>query len=212
MKLIYLLLLICFTGYAQQPCLRVLTVRYEGKIYNTVMIGTQCWLKENLNVGIQIKDSLKQSNNGIIEKYCYNDDSVNCNNFGGLYQWNEAIQYDSAEKAKGICPAGWHIPAKAEFDTLSKYVHGKGNSLKTINQGKENGIATNTSGFSALLSGYRYINGVFYRYKKTACFWSSTKFSDTLADNMNLNEKDNDVSLDKFNIINGFSVRCLMDN
>ena len=212
MKLIYLLLLICFTGYAQQPCLGVLTVRYEGKIYNTVMIGTQCWLKENLNVGIQIKDSIKQSNNGIVEKYCYNDDSANCSTYGGLYQWNEAMEYDSSEKTKGICPAGWHIPAKAEFDTLSKYVHGRGNSLKTINQGKENGIATNTSGFSALLSGYRYINGVFYRYKKTACFWSSTKFNDTLTNNMNLNEKDNDVSLDKFNIINGFSVRCLMDN
>jgi uncharacterized protein (TIGR02145 family) len=121
------------------------------------------------------------------------------------------MQYDTLEKAKGICPVGWHIPSKTEFDTLSKFVLGKGNSLKTINQGKENGIGTNTSGFSALLSGYRYINGVFYRYKKTACFWSSTKFSDTLVNNMNLNEKDNDASLDKFNLINAFSVRCILD-
>jgi uncharacterized protein (TIGR02145 family) len=211
MKLIYLLLLICITGYAQQPCLGVLTVKYEGKIYNTVLIGNQCWLKENLNVGTQIVGSSPQLNNGIIEKYCYNDDSANCTTYGGLYQWNEAVQYDTLEKAKGICPFGWHIPTKAEFDTLSKFEHGNSNALKTINQGKENGIGTNTSGFSALLSGYRYINGVFYRYKKTACFWSSTKFSEILADNMDLNEKDNDVSLDRFNIINGFSVRCILD-
>jgi uncharacterized protein (TIGR02145 family) len=211
MKFIYFLLLLYITGYAQQPCLGIPTVKYEGKIYNTVLVGTQCWLKENLDVGVQIKDSLNQSNNGLIEKYCYNDDPANCSTYGGLYQWNEAMQYDTLEKAKGICPVGWHIPSKAEFDTLSNFVHGKGNSLKTINQGKENGIATNTSGFSALLSGYRYINGVFYRYKKTACFWISDRFSESLAYNMNLNEKDNDVSLDRFNVINGFSVRCLID-
>ena len=211
MKLIYLLLVIYITGYAQQPCSGVLTVKYEGKIYNTVLIGTQCWLKENLDVGKQIKDSASQLNNGVIEKYCYNDDSANCTTYGGLYQWNEAMQYDTLEKAKGICPAGWHIPTKAEFDTLSKYIHRDGKALKTVNQGKENGIGTNTSGFSILLSGYRYTNGLFYRIKRTACFWSSTKLDVTLIDNMNLNDDNKDINQNNYSFINGFSVRCLMD-
>jgi uncharacterized protein (TIGR02145 family) len=211
MKLIYLLLLIYITGFAQQPCLGILTVKYEEKIYNTVLIGSQCWLKENLDVGKQIKDSSNQLNNGIIEKYCYNDDSANCTIYGGLYQWNEAMQYNTLEKAKGICPVGWHIPTKAEFDTLSKFVHQDGNALKTVHQGKENNIGTNTSGFSALLSGYRYTNGLFYRFKRTACFWSSTKFGIELVDNMNLDDNEKDINQNNYSFINGFSVRCLMD-
>ncbi|HSL89900.1 MAG TPA: hypothetical protein VK870_11395 [Ignavibacteriaceae bacterium] len=51
------------------------TVTYAGKTYNTVQIGNQCWLKENLDVGNMIIGSLNQFDNGIIEKYCYNNDS-----------------------------------------------------------------------------------------------------------------------------------------
>jgi uncharacterized protein (TIGR02145 family) len=211
MKIVFFLLLICLTNYAQQPCLGIPSLKYEGKIYNTVLIGTQCWLKENLDVGVQIKDSLNQSNNGIIEKYCYNDDSANCSIYGGLYQWNEAMQYDTLEKSKGICPAGWHIPSKAEFDSLSKFVHGNSNSLKSVQQGKNSMIGTNTSGFSVLLSGYRYTNGAFYRIKRSACFWSSTKFNFELSDNMNMNDDIKDINQNNYKIINGFSVRCLLD-
>jgi uncharacterized protein (TIGR02145 family) len=211
MKFIYLLLSIYITGYAQQPCLGILSVKYEGKIYNTVLIGNQCWLKENLDVGKQIKDSSNQLNNGIIEKYCYNDDSANCTTYGGLYQWNEAMQYDTVEKANGICPVGWHIPTKAEFDTLAKFVHQDGNSLKAVQPGKNNIIGTNTNGFSALLSGYRYTNGLFYRIKRSACFWSSTKFNVELTDNMNMNDDIKDINPNNYQIINAFSVRCLMN-
>ena len=197
--------------YSQNPCLSADSIKYVSQWYHTVQIGSQCWIKENLDVGIQIKDSSNQSNNGIIEKYCYNDDSANCSAFGGLYQWNEAMQYDTLEKAKGICPDGWHIPTKAEFDTLSKFVHGNGNSLRNIKLGKENGIGTNTSGFSALFTGYRYINGLFYRIKRSACFWSSTKFNYELADNMNMEDDIKDINQNNYSFTNGFSVRCLMD-
>ena len=212
MKLFCLLLLIYISSYAQQPCLRIPALKYEGKIYNTVLIGTQCWLKVNLDVGRQIKDSSIQLNNGIIEKYCYQDDSANCSIYGGLYQWNEAMQYDTLEKPRGICPVGWHIPSKAEFDSLSKFVHGNGNSLKSVQQGKNSIVGTNTSGFSALLSGYRYTNGLFYRIKRSACFWSSSKFNFELSDNMNMNDDIKDINQNNYKSINGFSVRCLLDN
>jgi len=64
-------------------------VSYEGITYNTVQIGSQCWLKENLVVGTMIDSLQNQTSNSVIEKYCYNNDSTNCNTYGGLYQWGD---------------------------------------------------------------------------------------------------------------------------
>ena len=61
----------------------------DGNTYNTVLVGTQCWMKENLNIGNKIDGANQQTDNGLIEKYCYNDDDANCTTYGGLYQWNE---------------------------------------------------------------------------------------------------------------------------
>ncbi len=147
------------------PCPGTPTVTYEGKTYNTVQIGTQCWLKENLNVGTRVNGVQNQSNNSTIEKYCYNDDEANCNTYGGLYQWNEAMQYSTAPGTRGICPPGWHIPANAEFETLAAAVNNDGNALKAIGQGTGSGQGTDTSGFSALLAGLRDTNGGFIMLK-----------------------------------------------
>jgi uncharacterized protein (TIGR02145 family) len=147
-------------------------IRYEGKTYHTVLIGTQCWMKENLNVGniIQgpsIAPAGKQTNNQIVEKYCYNNDSANCATFGGLYEWNEAMQYVTAPGARGICPEGWHIPTYGEFQTLRTNVGADGSALKTS--------GTNSSGFSLLPSGYVYNS--FDQLGYTAFNWSSTEYS-----------------------------------
>jgi uncharacterized protein (TIGR02145 family) len=131
-------------------------VLYSNKTYNTVQIGSQCWLKENLDVGTRIDVTQEQTNNSTIEKYCYNNDPNNCNTYGGLYQWNEAMQYTTAEDARGICPNGWHLPTNVEFQALGTSVGGDGNALKEIGQGVGGGAGTNTSGFSALLAGFRY--------------------------------------------------------
>ena len=101
------------------PCPGEPTVLYEGIIYNTVLIGTQCWLRENLNVGIRIDGIQNASDNGVIEKYCYDDNPTNCTTYGGLYQWNEAMQYVSTEGTQGICPPGWHIPRLSEFQNIT---------------------------------------------------------------------------------------------
>ncbi|NWF89885.1 MAG: hypothetical protein HXY50_10545 [Ignavibacteriaceae bacterium] len=69
-----------------------------GAYYNTIQIGTQCWLKENLNAGLMRLSSQNSSNNGIIEKYCYNDIESGCMD-GGYYRWNEAMQYVTNEEA-----------------------------------------------------------------------------------------------------------------
>jgi len=102
-----------------------------------------------------IQRSQNQTNSGIIEKYCYNNDTNNCNTYCGLYQWNEAMQYVTTPSAQGICPNGWHIPTKAEFEKLANTVDNDGNALKAIGQGTGSGAGTDTSGFSALLAGSR---------------------------------------------------------
>ena len=150
-------------------CPGIPTVEYEGKIYHTVQIGTQCWLRENLDIGTMILGIQDQSNNGLIEKSCYNNNPNNCNTFGGLYQWYEAMQYDTTTGSRGICPPGWHIPTLYEFWTLRNAVwwFGMGNALKAVGQGSGDGAGTNTSGFSALLAGMRGNPPVYWYYFKS---------------------------------------------
>ncbi len=192
-------------------CVGTPTVDYEGKTYNTVQIGSQCWLRENLDVGSRIDGSQNQTNNSTIEKYCYNNDPNNCNTYGGLYQWGEAMQYSTTEGARGICPTGWHIPTYAEFQTLSTTVGGDGNALKEIGQGTGTGAGTNTSGFSALLSGYRGSSGTFYDLGYLTFFWSSTEDYTSYAYVMSLSYNSSNVYFYYGYKASGFSVRCLMD-
>ena len=156
---------------------------YGGKKYSTVLIGNQCWFKENLNFGKMINGGINQSNDEIIEKFCYDNFQNNCDNYGGLYQWAEALKYQNGANSntwtvpgfvgnvQGICPTGWHIPKYNEFCSLTKFVDstvicnswgwsgslyggGKLKSTNTIFWSQGNIGATNSSGFSALPAGY----------------------------------------------------------
>jgi uncharacterized protein (TIGR02145 family) len=168
-----------------------------------------------LDVGTMVLGSQEQTDNDTIEKYCYGDSTVNCDTYGGLYQWKEAMQYDTTQGVRGICPAGWHIPTLAEFQTLSTTVGGDGNALKAIGQGTGGGIGTNTSGFSALLAGYLEGYGAvrFIHLADSAIVWSSTLHDATRPHNLNLVTWFSNISLyyyywrEDF----GFSVRCIKD-
>jgi len=202
------------SGNLLDPCpgLPSITDPRDGKVYNTVLIGNQCWLRENLNIGTRINGSQPQTNNTTIEKYCYDDDPANCNTYGGLYQWDEAMQYVTTEGAKGICPEGWHIPTMTEYMTLGGTVVGNANALKAVLQGTGNGAGTNASGFTALLAGDRFDNGYFENLGYDAFFWSSKEYDTQGAGNLNLYYDDDIIYLglndDKEY---GFSVRCVKD-
>ncbi len=164
------------------------TVTYANKVYNTVQIGTQCWIRENLNVGTRINSSQSQMDNGLIEKYCYDDLESNCDIHGGLYQWDEAMQYLITPGVQGICPTGWHLPTDAELCTLTQYIDptsdcanvgwsggsDAGLKMKSINGWFNNGNGTNSSGFTALPSGYFDYNGTFGGLTFGTYFWSSS--------------------------------------
>jgi len=195
------------------PCTGVPTIEYAGKTYNTVQIGTQCWLKENLDVGTMIQVNQNPSNNTTIEKYCYDNKPENCDKYGGFYQWNEAMAYSTTPGAKGICPDGFHIPTMAEFEVLanSSVVNKKGNTLKAIEQGSGSGVGTNTSGFSVFLAGYRNYNGTFLNTGTNTYFWSSPESNSNLAYYMGLNFFDSNILMSNSLKDYGFSVRCVKD-
>lgn len=134
---------------------------YSEQLYSTVQVGNQCWMAENLNAGTQIDSLTGPSNNGIIEKYCYRDSTSNCEIYGGMYAWDEMMQYSTSAGAQGICPSGWHLPEYWEWDTLINYLGGNnvaGGAVKetgTTHWTSPNYGATNSSGFTALPGGYK---------------------------------------------------------
>ncbi|MEI7723595.1 MAG: FISUMP domain-containing protein [Bacteroidota bacterium] len=162
-------------------CAGTPTVTYAGQTYNTVQIGTQCWLKENMNVGVRINVGQGQSDNGVIEKYCYDNLESNCDIYGGLYQWNEIIQYGGWYGGeRGICPIGWHVPTKEDFSSMVNYLGGQsvaGGCMKeggTTHWASPNTGGNNSSGFTALAGGNIY-GGVGLEGN----FWTSSWFFST---------------------------------
>jgi uncharacterized protein (TIGR02145 family) len=204
------------------PCAGTPTVSYGGQTYNTVQIGSQCWLKENLNIGTMISGSSDQTNNGVIEKYCFNDDPANCAVYGGLYQWNEMMQYLTTAGIQGICPSGWHIPTDAQWTAITDFLGGEsvaGGKMKTtgtIETGTglwydPNYGATNESGFSAVPAGYRLFSGTFDNIGNIGYWWSSIESSTNSAwyrSNYSSHGYVYRISVSKYS---GFSVRCLRD-
>ncbi|GBD86851.1 fibrobacter succinogenes major domain (Fib_succ_major) [bacterium BMS3Abin03] len=162
-----------------------------------------------------IQGSEDATDNGIIEKYCYDDDPANCDTYGGLYQWNETMQYITPDSTtpgvQGICPPGWHIPTLDEFTTLSDAVGGDGNALKEIGQGTGGGAGTNTSGFSALLAGTRFNNGYFNRIGNNAFFWGSTEYYSGGANDLYFYGDGSYIYFGYGYKEDGFSVRCVKD-
>ena len=175
------------------PCPGTPNVTYEGQDYNTVQIFSQCWIKENLNVGTMIPGNQEMWDNGILEKYCYDDIDTNCNTYGGLYQWNEMMQYTTQQGVQGMCPSGWHLPTDEEWKVLegavdSQYWIGDtewnpcyttrgfdaGMNLKTTSGWSNNGNGTDLFGFSALPGGYRFDSGDFTHLGGLGHFWTSS--------------------------------------
>lgn len=198
-------------------CPGIETVTYAGQTYNTVQIGDQCWLRENLNVGTMtaLGDSavhyFQHTDNGILEKYCYNDNVANCNTYGGLYEWTEAMQYVTTEGTQGICPSGWHIPTHAEMQTLQTNANFSAATLLDVSQTMTNGFtATNETGFSALCGGDLSASGSFMNLGLTGYFWSSTE-SSSYGRFMWLNTGSFGVYFNSWLKYSGISVRCLKD-
>ena len=155
----------------------------DGNTYQTIQIGSQTWMKENLKVtkyrnGDVIPNVLIDRQNLVDGAWSYYlDDSYYDANFGKLYNWYAATD------TRGICPNGWHMPSTDEWQTLRNYLGEQpGTQLKENNltywvtHWRDN--PTNTSGFSARGAGlfYSYLSS---EIKESARFWSNQAY-DTL--------------------------------
>jgi len=164
-----------FFQVSKNPCPGAPTVTdADGNIYPTIQIGEQCWMGKNLNVGRFVSSTLTGtdhtdlSNNGIIEKYCLNNDIENCKLYGGLYDWNEAMGYTDVENTQGICPDGWHIPGNADWAGLNNYYF-YGNAGELMKVGAE-------SGFEGIFAGDRHVTGQFFGFESSGYWWQSTSY------------------------------------
>ena len=210
------------------PCPETPTVTYEGQLYNTIQIFSQCWLKENLNVGEMILGSEDMTDNGIIERYCYNNVKDSCLKYGGLYQWDEMMQYTSLQGSQGICPSGWHLPTNEEWKVLegavdSQYGIGDpewegdlfrgfnaGTNLKTKSGWNSNGNGTDLFGFSGLPGGLRFFDG-FSDVSYSVFLWASSEINYLDAWYRLILYYYPGVAQDSYSKELGFSVRCLKD-
>ena len=195
-KSVVLALVIVATSFAA-PQKGTMTDPRDGKTYKTVKIGSQTWMAENLNYKIS-------------GSYCFDNAPANCEKYGRLFTWEAAMEE--------ACPNGWHLPTKAEFETLFDAVGRRsgteGKMLKSISGWRDDGNGTDAFGFSALPAGGGdgdgYGDDGYYAY-----FWSSSEISSTsLTTNayfMFLSYNEGRASLYSSGKLDRHSVRCLKD-
>ena len=207
---------------------------YEGHIYNTVQIGDQCWMKENMRAtkysdGTSItKASVMQESSST--RYYY--DPGQAANYGYLYNWPAAKGPSSVSaNNQGICPTGWHVPSDGEWTLLTQYVGSQSNYLCSNNSsyiakalasttGWNSSTSTcavgntpasnNATGFSAVPAG-NHLGSSFNLSGSNAYFWSSTEYSSSHAYYRYLDYNNASVTSSHYNKSNGYSVRCLRD-
>ncbi len=201
-----------FTTGAAFQCGLDFTDPRDGQIYPTIQMGSHCWMKSNLNHGSMLTGNINSSDNGTIEKYCYNDDINNCTTYGGLYQWEEMMHYNSGSD---ICPAGWHVATLDNWKNLE--IHLGMDPTQAGNQtpgwyGTDQGTQLmQAAGFNALLGGYMGNSGNFAGMPYITRFWTGTESSATAAHMRELNSTNDKVFHGQWNKEYGYSVRCVKD-
>lgn len=189
----------------------------DGHVYKYVIIGNQAWMAENLNFGTEISESVDQTDNDTIEKYCAYDYLGGCGTWGGLYIWDEMMQYVTTEGTQGICPVGWHLPSQSEWSALVNYLGGystAGGPAKeagTVHWEAPNTGATNSSGFAGLPGGFFMIDNSLSSVHKNGFFWSSSEHSSDMSYYRSLWYLNDDLFGDYHLKGRAFSVRCIKD-
>jgi uncharacterized protein (TIGR02145 family) len=189
----------------------------DGNIYKTVKIGNQVWMAENFKV-TRFNDGTPIPLIRNYDKWAglsspamswYNNDSVNKDIYGSLYNWHVV-------NSKKLCPAGWHVPTDHDWLTLRMYLmvpEMAGGNLKETGQTNwrsPNTKATNSTGFTARGSGMRSYNGSFNYIKISGYWWSATPSGNNAYYNI-LNYKSSAITVERGDKGNGFSVRCIKD-
>ncbi len=185
---------------------------------NSIVIGNQTWMSENLNIGIMLNENQTSANNNVIEKHCYNNDSALCRIYGGLYSWSEIMKYQIQEGSQGICPDGWHIPSLTDWQILLQHLGGNlsaGGKLKepgTEHWSTPNHTLEGITDFFALPSGVYIPNRIqaFQNLNNATYFWTSTGNTDFSWSVLLLNN-DTAATILSNPIKSGLPLRCIKD-
>ncbi|MCK4344762.1 MAG: hypothetical protein KAX05_05690 [Bacteroidales bacterium] len=192
---------------------------YDGNEYNTIKIGNQWWMAENLKTtkyndgtAIPLVTNSTEWGNLTTPGYCWynNDEAGYKNTYGALYNWYTV-------NTGKLCPTDWHVSTDSEWTTLIDYLGGEslaGGKLKeagTTHWDSPNTGATNESGFTALPGGLRLSYGTFDFVGDYAFFWTATEFDGSGAWDRSLHYDYAEVYRYDNLKSNGFSVRCLRD-
>lgn len=220
---------------------------FDGNVYKTVVIGTQVWMAENLRTthyayGAPIKlvndEASWKALSGDSKAYCwYNDDSAaNALKYGALYTWAAAMNGAEGSSAnpstvRGVCPIGWHMPSKDEWETLTDYLINNGYGYEGSGDDIAKSIAAtsgwansevagtvgndqasnNATGFTAVPSGYRGELGQFYQLEEYANFWQSDNIYTEIAFFVYMGYNISTVEYTSYARKLGNSVRCVKD-
>jgi uncharacterized protein (TIGR02145 family) len=200
----------------------------DGNIYNTVIIGTQVWMAENLKttkfrngelISTTFPATLTISGESTPKyQWAYDGDESNAAIYGRLYTWY------AVSDNRNICPTGWHVGSDTEWAVLINYLGGAavaGSKLKevgTIHWLEPNTDATNVSGFTALPGGLRNKNGNFGNPQSDGTWlrddgnwWSSTEYDNGTAWNRVLSPSSPNVTRWNYSKAGGLSVRCVKE-
>jgi len=206
---------------------------YDGNIYQTVRIGNQIWMAENLKTkhyanGAALVDGIGLSKiTSYKTKYyfAYKDNESNVDTYGRLYKWAAVMNGASSSNTKpsavqGVCPAGWHVPSDNEWKQLDNFlgVFDTGIKLKEADTShwtyyNDWALGTNEYNFRALPGGRRKWDGHFEHKGSHAYFWSSTLNEiESFACMFRLDYNSSDAArFCNYSRENGFSVRCIKD-
>ena len=184
------------------PCEGTPTVTdVDGNVYNTVRIGTQCWMKENLRTThLANGDTIlfKTNTHGhAMYRYAPNNDTANVPLFGYLYNWHAATWgFNGCAPHQGACPTGWHVPTTDELNQLFNHVRGMNiyhcdGNPNSYNKAMSDSIGwtpktyacsagyepatNNATGFSLRPAGYYNCTDEYYSFGNAAHLWSSTE-------------------------------------
>ena len=189
------------------------------KKYESIKIGDQIWMSENLDVDrfrngdiiheAKTKEDWKRAGQTGQSAWCYYENNeANGRRHGKLYNWH-AVNDD-----RGLAPEGWHISTDKEWSILIDMLGGEneaGKKIKSVEGWMDNGNGLNESNFTGLPSGYRDDLGYFYNIGTNGYWWSSTEFKSNRAWTRYLDSQDSIAKRNSSSKVNGFSVRCLKD-
>lgn len=202
----------------------------NGNSYNSVQIGTQCWLRQSLNV-------TKYRNGDVIPEITVNSEWASATTGAWSYYANNSsygptygrlYNYYAVEDARGLCPHGWHVPTESEWVQLELHLgmpagEINNNGFRGTTQGgaiKQAGTslwaspntgATNSTGFTALPTGGKGTDGTFYFVTLGGDMWSSTPAGGNTAFYRSTYYLNGGIWRGNAAYAFGFAVRCLKD-